>query len=183
MYVVPEPTAFPSGGPNVTHDLGPARRIDLAAPSNFGGQIDSESLMVDPVGDLYLVRKNFKSPLTVFRARAEALRGAGAADTVWMEDFFTPSRSGEPPDRRPAVRPAQRGRGAQSDAAPPPAVGRSDAVVGELDVGRHLAQRAGDAGEGTLVQRSGVRRLRAQRTDPSAPRRTTITFTIIGGTR
>ena len=106
MYVVPEPTAFPSGGPNVTQDLGPVRRIDLAAPSNFGGQIDSESLMVDPVGDLYLVRKNFKSPLTVFRARAEALRGAGAADTVWMEDFFTPSRSGEPPDRRRSARPS-----------------------------------------------------------------------------
>ena len=108
VYVVPEPTAFPSGGRNVTLDLGPAERLDLAAPSNFGGQIDSESLMVDPVGDLYLVRKNFKSPLTVFRARAEALRGAGPADTVWMEDFFTPSRSGEPP-RSPAARPARRG--------------------------------------------------------------------------
>ena len=105
VYVVPEPTAFPSGGRNVTLDLGPAERLDLAAPSNFGGQIDSESLMVDPVGDLYLVRKNFRSPLTVFRARAEALRGAGPADTVWMEDFFTPDRSGEPPDRRRSARP------------------------------------------------------------------------------
>ena len=75
-----------------------------------GGRRPAREGMVDPVGDLYLVRKNFKSPLTVFRARAEALRGAGPADTVWMEDFFTPSRSGEPPDRR---RPARPGGGAE----------------------------------------------------------------------